>query len=162
MEEIAHRAGVSRATLYTYAKSKQDVVVRALAEEQLEQRRPAPDATTDPRTRLRALLVEWIVSFERMPLLSLVVKGDPELLRSLEQRPDVLQAFAGVDERSLLRDAILAAFPDCSSDKAESVISALQVLRSAGPRLVEEAPRYGLSPAQLAELLASGLVDGIG
>ena len=88
MEEIAERAGVSRGTLYTYAKSKEDILIKALAEEQLGQLghwRPLLDPEAPPRVRLKRLVADAVLCFERMPLLAILVRGDDaELLRSLE------------------------------------------------------------------------------
>ena len=162
MEEVAERAGVSRGTLYTYASCKEDLVVQALAEEQLQHRRPLPDPTLPAAVRLRMLVVDLVVSFERMPLLAVLVKGDPELLRSLEARPDVKAAFGGIDDRQFRLDAIRAVCRDATPGRVDSMAALLGVLGSVAPQMAENAPAFGLTPAQLGEALAAALVYGIG
>lgn len=162
MEEVAERAGVSRGTLYTYAKSKEDLVVQALAEEQLQHRRPLPDSSLPAAVYLRTLVVEAVTCYERMPLLALLVKGDADLLRSLEDRPDVQAAFGGMDDRTFRERAVRAVCSDATPARVEAITALLGVLASAGPHLVEQAPAHGLTPDAFGEALATALVYGIG
>lgn len=159
MDEIAEHAGVSRGTLYGYAKNKEDLVVKALAEEQLNRWQPlfANDA---PDEHLKSLLANSISTFARMPLLTLLAKGDADLLRTLENHPDVVAAFSTSDDE-LMSSAIRNAFPALSSSKLKSTTAAFRALSAAGPYLVDAAPTFGMTPDDLAAKLSDLLVDGI-
>lgn len=163
MEDIAERAGVSRATLYVYATSKEDIVIKALAEEQLVR---LGDSTllrhidAPPKERLKILLADHIAAFERTPLLALFIKGDPELVYSLERHPAVRDAIPVDDD--LLVSMIIAAFPATPIDEARNVALVIRTVLTVGPDLVENAPNYGSTPNELAARLASLLVEGIG
>ena len=165
METIAERAGISRGTLYTHAKSKEDIVVQALAREQLGQLEAWAeilDPAREPRERLRLLIVNSIACFETMPLLALLVRGDAELVRSLEQRPEVLEAFGGLDDQQLWEAVLGEAFGELGPKALRQTASVLRALGSVGPSLADWAPEYGLSTSELAERLAQMLIEGLG
>ena len=165
MEAVAERAGVSRGTLYTHAKSKEDVVIQALAREQLGQLEAWAEILEpkrEPKERLRLLITHSIGCFETSPVLALLVRGDAELVRSLEQRPEVLEAFGGFDDDQLWEGALGEAFAGSDSEVIRKRAAVLRVLGAVGPALGDWAPAYGLSTSELAQSLAQMLVDGMG
>lgn len=160
MEEVAEAAGVSRATLYTYADNKHDLLIKALAEEQLEHGRPRFSAEGPPGDRLRQLIAESIAAFQRMPLLSLLVKGDPEVLRSLEHHPEVRAAFP-LDDMSLVASLVMQVSPGLTSERARAYARAIHQLTTVGPYLMDSALRDGASGEAVAGNLADLLVCGL-
>lgn len=165
MEAIAERAGVSRGTLYTHVKSKEDVVIQGLAREQLGQLQAWAEVlepSRTPKERLRRLFVHTIESYAIMPLLALLVRGDAELLRSLEKRPEVMEAFGGLDDRKLWEGLVGEAFGELAPERIERSTAVLLTLGSMGPGFVDWAPAHGLSTSEFAESLAQMLIEGIG
>lgn len=169
MDLIAGEARLSRATLYTYAKNKEQMLLQALAEEALDNLGVLAnvyDPDRAPRERLHALVREALLYVTRMPLSARLARDrDPQVLRLLQEEQvfqNVLSAAPDLDKATYYARLIDEAFPDAFTGAQRDDLAALiRTLGHMAPSLSDDHARFGLTIETAAELLSGLFVDGL-
>jgi AcrR family transcriptional regulator len=165
VDDIARRAGVSKGTVYLYAKSKAELLMLALTLEKLS-RRDLITAVFDPalsaRDRLRRFIEIAFTGWMQIPLYAKVINGDADILMALsELTPDLgggqEETRTGFIEQ-LIDETAKGALPKKELRDRAKALLALSFL---APRLVDERVRQGLSVERIAQLIADMIVDDI-
>lgn len=167
MEDIARAAGVSRGTLYTYAKSKDDVLLMSLAEESLNQLQSfatflAPNV--EPKDRLEGLLVQKILFYETSPFASMLAEGDVAMLVALRNNPHYLRIFGSEEFKKMgdLSTWIQAAVDgQISEEDLRQLEVALTAFLASGPALIRKLKELGGELEPSVRALARVIVEGI-
>ena len=164
--DVAKKAGVAKGTVYLYVKSKEELLVHAVAEEKkrymgVMAKLLAPDKT--PEERLREWIKQVFVLGNEMPLTSKVLSGDPDILAALfhfmdahkeEQFSEMQLGFIA----HLIREAAeVGVLEEGAIVERAKVLLGLAYFAG---MLSNDQIRFGLSVEQFAETLAEMLTRG--
>jgi len=166
VDEVAEAAGVAKGTVYLYFRTKADLLVGAIALEKkayLANIKPVFTEALDPPERLRMWLRTALVLANEMPLVSKLVRGDPEMLAVLAELPEEVQeqheAFKLDFIGGFLEEA--ARPHKWTKSELEDRVQVLTGLSYFAGMLANEQVRGGLSIERYSELLAQMVVDGL-
>ena len=166
VDVIAREAGVAKGTVYLYFKSKAELLVQAVVVEKshfLEALKPILAPEVSPSERVRAYLREALPLLLRMPLTSMLVSGNREVLAVFEE----LDAEAVSRYRSSQLDFMtrllepLAQMDGWTDDELSDRSRVLLGLVYALGSFADEQERNGLSVERFSEVFASLVVDGL-
>lgn len=168
MEDIASAAGVSRGTLYTYAKSKDEILLMSLAEESLTQLKSFASLlrpNVDPKARLEDLLVQKILFYEKSPFAAMLVEGDISMLMALRSSPHFLEVFGSEEFRRMQN---LSAWIQAASGnkiappQLANLDTAVTAFIGAGPSYLRKVKELGGELEPCVRTLARVFVSGLG
>jgi len=165
IDEVARRAGVSKGTVYLYAKSKAELLMQALALEKLKQRHliaHVMDESVSARERLRRYIEVAFVGSVKSPLYSKVLNGDMDVVMALNEVSPV-PAEKATDLGTAFIEQLLAEIAGDSLGKEEikDRAKALLILIFFSAKLGDQRVRQGLSVERAAQLIADMIVDDI-
>jgi AcrR family transcriptional regulator len=166
VDVIAREAGVAKGTVYLYFKSKAELLVQAVVVEKsrfFEALKPILAPEVSPPERVRAYLRQALPLLLRMPLTSMLVSGNREVLAVFEE----LDAEAVSRYRSSQLDFTtgllepLAQRHHWTDDELSERARVLLGLVYALGNFADEQERNGLSVARFSEVFANLIVDGL-
>jgi len=168
MEEIAAAAEVSRATLYNYAPSKEQLLLSALAQEtlsHLDRLAPGLDETRPAKDRLFEMVKSGLMLSEYLPLMTRLLLHEPQRLEELARQPamlSVMSQFPGADKGAYARSLLVEAFPSSFDDDERSeIVAVIRALGRMGATLADPSARFGEPLEALATQLALTFVAGL-
>ncbi|MCP4500692.1 MAG: TetR/AcrR family transcriptional regulator [Deltaproteobacteria bacterium] len=165
LEEIAEISGLSRGTLYTYAKTKERLLLMAIAEESLLHLDDyavlyAPQISE--RERLIQMVALGVTGFEERPLTSMVVRGELKLMDLLKTEESVAAAFPKFDKEAMLKQCIQEATErTLSKTEISEALEVIHVFGATGPQLLDTMKVLGLDPVVVSRRLATLVVNGL-
>jgi AcrR family transcriptional regulator len=164
VDEVAHRAGVAKGTVYLYFKTKAELLTQAIVEEKkryLIEIKPVLEAP--PAERLQRYIRLAPVVIQKMPLLSKLMSGDREVMLVFEEMDsDVRQQV--LDMQTTFMAGLLSAATEKSGLPQEELLDRAKVLigllYSFGI-ISDERVRKGLSIDRFASILADIITYGV-
>lgn len=164
--EIAKRAGIAKGTIYLYYKTKNDILLAAVAVEKLEYLSAfskAFDETAPPRQRLRELLFGGLTVATRAPLTARLIEGDQELEAVMAEAPPEFLAENQAQSDEVFAELLTAAVAPAEIDLTtiQTRARALGAVLLVGPLLRTVAKHTTTTEDALAHALTDILLDGI-
>lgn len=165
VDEIAARAGVSKGTIYAYAKNKASLLMLALVDEKLDNLDsllPILDETRPAAERLKELVRTVLVVGVRWPLTARVLERDREFLFALDEVEERFKVSTGESLTDLYEMLLEKAAPGrYSDDEKREWAKALMALGFFTVMLHDPLVRQGLEVGRVAELVAEMVVGGL-
>lgn len=167
MDEVAREAGVAKGTVYLYFKSKQELLLYAIAEEKRRNMGawlPLLREDLPPAERLRRVLAQVLVTLPSYPLTARLMSGDRELLVFLaELGPELARQ---IEESTRLGFSLLlegvGAYDSLDPKEKEARTRALTGIVYSAGILMDERLRKGMTAEAYAQQIAKMVVDGVG
>ena len=165
IDDVANRAGVAKGTVYLYYKTKAELLLHCVADEerqQLAEVEPAMAIELPPKERLRGMLRLLFVLTSRTPLIARLLSGDVEFRAALEEleQTEGWQSFEHV-WRQVIKDLLQAIAPGAPANQADDTARLINSLIYMAGQVQDDHVRGGLSLEAYAESFAAILVEGI-
>jgi AcrR family transcriptional regulator len=166
VDAIARRAGMAKGTVYLYFKTKNELLIYAIAAEKkryIEAIKPILDGELAPREKLRAYLRRAMTLFAEMPLLSRLMSGDREILAVLDDMDtDVRSTHEAmqIDFLSRLLDPAAGRHRWTAEELTDRARVMLALMYSLGS-VLDERLRGTMSLERFGGVMADMLVDGL-
>ncbi|MDH5805051.1 MAG: TetR/AcrR family transcriptional regulator [Gemmatimonadota bacterium] len=165
VDEIADRAGVSKATIYAYAENKASLLMLALVEEKLDHIDsilPIIDESRPAAARMKEMVETVLVAGVRWPLTARVLERDRDFLHALDQLEERFQVHQDETGTALYESLIEAAtsgrFTQAERRERAKALTALGFL---SVMLNDSFVRQGMEVERIAELIAEMIVVGL-